>query len=64
MRIPVIVTSVRDHDVGNQSGKTVSDFGPRFCFPRARDANAVEEIFKKDRNTKPNRFKSNKLIGI
>jgi hypothetical protein len=62
-RFRVIVTSACDRDVGNQSGIAVSDFGPRFGFPRARHAKAVEKILKRDRSTNPNCVNSSTLIG-
>lgn len=60
-RFPAIVISTRGHYVGNQSA--VSGFGPRFCFPRGRHGNAVDDNLQRDRNTNPNCVNSNKLIG-
>jgi len=60
-RFRAIVISARGHYVGNQSA--VSGFGPRFCFPRGRHGNAVDENLQRDCNTNPNRINSKKLIG-
>jgi hypothetical protein len=59
-RFPAIVAGARDHYVGNQSA--ISGFSPRFCFPRGRHGNVVDEN-QRSRKANSNYVNSNKLIG-
>jgi hypothetical protein len=60
-RFHSIGTRARGLYEGNQSA--VSGFGSRFCFPRGRHGNSVDENLQRDRNINPHCVNRNKLIG-